>query len=189
MQSINSYFRKGSGPVVRIRTVLLSCILCIFVLPVGRAAAQVSITAHIFAEIIEALSAAETSQLNFGSFSVQANGGSIVVKPEDGSRTVNGSVTALGMYSIARFTVTGQTDATFSINLPPDDKATVTNLSNSKTMEVTNWKSVPSAGIGTGLLSGGTLVVKVGATLVVGTINDNPAGMYSGTYSILFNYN
>ncbi|MBK7028248.1 MAG: DUF4402 domain-containing protein [Bacteroidales bacterium] len=47
----------------------------------------------------------------------------------------------------------------------------------------------PSPGIGAGVLIGGTLEVKVGATLVVGSMNDNPVGNYTGTYFITFAYN
>jgi hypothetical protein len=162
-------------------------IICMFGLPAGRLVAQVNVTAHVYAEVIEAITAAETAQLNFGRFYSVANGGNITISPE-GLRYVTPDVTVLGMVSAASFTVTGQIDATFSITLPTE-KATVINLSNSKTMDVENWVSIPSANNSSGVLTGGTQVIKVGATLVVKTRNDNPAGMYSGIYSVSFNYN
>jgi hypothetical protein len=165
----------------------LSCVLFFLGAPAGRSVAQANVTAHVFAEVVEAITASETAQLNFGRFYSTANGGKITISP-DGIRSVTPDVTPLGMISAASFTVTGQVDATFSISLPTEN-ATVTNLSNSKTMDVENWVSIPSAINGSGILTGGTQLIKVGATLVVKTSNDNPAGIYSGTYSVSFNYN
>ena len=51
-------------------------------------------------------------------------------------------------------------------------------------MTVTNWISTQQQGIGSGILTGGNQEVKVGATLIIGTMNDNPVGIYTGTYLI-----
>ena len=56
-------------------------------------------------------------------------------------------------------------------------------------MMVSGWESVPPAGIGAGVLASGSLAVNVGATLTVGNMNDNPVGLYAGTYAITFAYN
>jgi hypothetical protein len=56
-------------------------------------------------------------------------------------------------------------------------------------MTVEDWKSVPLAEPGAGLLENGSQVVYVGATLKVGTLNDNPVGVYTGTYAITFEFN
>ena len=66
---------------------------------------------------------------------------------------------------------------------------TITNVNNSKIMQVTDWKSIPAAGNGVGTLRGGSEVVNIGATLVVGNVNDNPTGTNTGTYTITFAYN
>jgi hypothetical protein len=56
-------------------------------------------------------------------------------------------------------------------------------------MTVTSWMcDTPRQGIMT-LPSNGIRVVNIGATLIVGTIHDNPVGMYTGIYNITFNYN
>jgi hypothetical protein len=39
------------------------------------------------------------------------------------------------------------------------------------------------------MLADGSQTVYVGATLKVGTINDNPVGVYTGTYAITFDFN
>jgi hypothetical protein len=56
-------------------------------------------------------------------------------------------------------------------------------------MRVTNWVSFPAPGPGVGTLQNGFLNVYVGATLEVGTLNDNPVGIYTGTYKITFDFN
>ncbi len=56
-------------------------------------------------------------------------------------------------------------------------------------MLVENWNSVPAPGIGTGMLQNGYQTVYVGATLKVGSLSDNPVGIYSGSYEITFDFN
>jgi hypothetical protein len=56
-------------------------------------------------------------------------------------------------------------------------------------MVVDNWISDPPAGTGAGTLNGGQEIVSIGARLQVGSIEDNPVGMYSGTFSLTFAYN
>jgi hypothetical protein len=84
--------------------------------------------------------------------------------------------------------VSGDVDASYSITLPPAP-VILTHTSSAKTMEIKDWVSVPSPGIGTGKLQNGFQVVYVGATLKIGTLNDNPVGIYTGTYSISFDFN
>lgn len=153
-----------------------------------KAQAQASVTASMFAEVIAALTATENSQLSFGKFSPGNNGGEIHLSPQ-GVRSVSGNVTLSGGgHSAGSFIITGEDQATFTINLP-SGQSLLTNLAGNKTMVVTNWESIPSPGIGSGVLTGGTQEVKVGATLVVGSMNDNPVGIYTGTYIITFAYN
>jgi hypothetical protein len=152
-----------------------------------RVQAQATITAQVFAEVIAAITATETSQLNFGRFSPETAGGEVQITPQ-GGRLANGTVILVsGTHNPASFYITGESDATFSIALPT--AVTITNLNNSKTMHVTDWSSTPPAGIGVGSLHGGSQIVSVGATLKVGTINDNPTGIYEGTYTVTFGYN
>ena len=79
-------------------------------------------------------------------------------------------------------------DAAFSITLPAEP-VVLTNTESSKTMTVGNWNSSPPPGIGTGMLRDGMQTVFVGATLNVGTIHDNPVGVYTGSYTITFDFN
>ena len=154
----------------------------------SRVHAQASVTASMFAEVIAALTATEQSQLSFGKFSPETNGGEIHLTPE-GMRSVSGNVVLSGGgQSAGSFIITGEDQATFSITLP-SGQSLLTSSSGLKTMTVTNWESSPASGIGAGVLNGGTQEVKVGATLIVGSMNDNPVGIYTGTYLITFAYN
>ncbi len=153
-----------------------------------RAHAQAGVTASMFAEVIAALTATENSQLSFGKFSPETNGGEIHLSPQ-GARSVSGSVVLSGGgHSNGSFTITGEDQATFTITLP-SGQSLLTNSSCTKTMVVKDWESIPSPGIGAGVLTRGTQEVKVGATLVVGSMSDNPVGIYTGTYFITFAYN
>jgi hypothetical protein len=153
-----------------------------------RASAQASVSARVFAQVIAAITATETSQLNFGPFSPETSGGEILIHPQ-GGRSANGTVILVsGANNPASFYITGENDATYSITLP-DAPVTITNLNSSKTMVVTEWKSIPPAGKGAGALHGGSQIINIGATLKVGTAFDNPTGIYMGTYTITFDYN
>ena len=56
-------------------------------------------------------------------------------------------------------------------------------------MIVDNWQSNPGPGYGTGTLEGGAQTVYVGATLKMGSLQDNPPGIYTGAYTITFDFN
>jgi hypothetical protein len=167
------------------RIILLALISVIFS---GHAYSQASVTAQMFAEVVEALTATENSQLSFGRFTPETNGGEIRLTP-DGIRFVNGNVILSGGgHSAGSFIITGEDKATYSITLPTS-QAVLTSVNGSKEMLVTDWESIPAAGIGVGGLNGGSQEVKVGATLKVGSMTDNPKGIYTGTYFITFSYN
>lgn len=155
---------------------------------VQKGSAQASVSATATAQVIAALTATETAQLNFGRFSPETQGGLILLTP-DGILTTQGTViTGGGAHSSASFYITGEYNATFTIVLPTG-AAILTNTLNSKTMQVNGWQSIPAPGIGTGKLTAGAMTVQVGAVLNVGDMNANPVGIYTGTYTITFSYN
>jgi hypothetical protein len=163
-------------------------LLILFAFTTIEALAQVSATGHIVAEIIPVFTATETSHLNFGRFSPGPQGGKIILTPQ-GTISVLGSVfKGTGMHNPASFYVTGDQDASFSITLP-ESPVILKHTTSAKTMIVDNWVSVPVPGIGTGNLQNGSQTVFVGATLNVGTLDDNPVGIYSGTFEISFDFN
>lgn len=147
-----------------------------------------SATGHIFAEVISSFTATETSQLNFGRFSPGHEGGQIIVSPEGSVYTVGSVVVNGGGHNAASFEITGDNNAIYSVSLP-GEAVTITSLSDSKSMLVTNWVSYPAPENGIGLLQGGSQFITIGATLMVSTINNNPSGIYSGVYVITFEFN
>ncbi len=170
-------------------TLLLPAVALFFGICIQNVQAQSSsVTAQAFAEVIAAITATETSQLNFGRFSPEEMGGQIQMSPLGVRHSTGTLQLSGGLHNPAGFYITGQSDATFSITLPAGP-AVLTNFGSSKTMTVGKWESIPPAGLSAGVLNGGSQAISVGATLNVGGMNDNPVGIYSGTYSITFAYN
>ena len=154
----------------------------------GQAIVPASATGDIFAEIIPVFSASETAQMNFGKFSPGPQGGEIILSPENYISVLGSVYSGSGMQSAASFYVSGDVDAIYSISLP-SGPVMITNTRSAQTMSVENWLSTPAPGLGTGLLQNGFQVVNVGATLKVGTLKDNPVGIYKGSYMVTFDFN
>ena len=155
---------------------------------VGQVSPPASATGHVIAEIISAFSASETSQLNFGRFSPGPQGGKIILTPQSTISVLGSVFKGTGTHNAASFYVSGDADASYSITLPAST-VILTHMSNAKTMLIEDWVSIPAAGVGTGMLQDGFQVVYVGATLKVGTLHDNPVGIYTGSYIITFDFN
>ena len=158
----------------------------------GEISAQTSVPVtaqgQIFAEVLSMYTATERAQMNFGRFSPGDQGGEIVLTPESTISLLGSIYMGPGSHNAASFAISGDVDAVFSISLPAVP-VVLTHTASARTMQVTNWVSNPVAGIGTGKLQNGSQNVFIGATLKVGTIIDNPAGIYSGSYSITFDFN
>jgi len=170
----------------------LTGLVCLFIAPAWTAVAQTglpaSATGHITAQVITTVAAVETSQLNFGKFSPGPQGGELMVTP-DNNISVMGSVwPGSGTHNAASFYVTGDPGIAYTITLP-SAPVTITHMGTARTMTVEDWISVPAPTPGAGMLEDGSQTVFVGATLKVGTLNDNPVGIYTGTYTITFDFN
>ena len=149
---------------------------------------QASVVAQAYAEVIAALTATESSQMNFGKFSPEVQGGQIVLTPGGERNAIGSVILGGGNAHQGIFTITGEPQASFSIQLP-QGPAYLTHHGSSSTMQVTNWQSNPPAGTGSGTLTEGYQNISIGATLMVGSMQDNPVGMYTGTFSLTFAYN
>jgi hypothetical protein len=175
---------KCPGRIILSVAMLVYNLTCIY----AQGALSVSATGHVFAEVVPVYSASETAQMNFGKFSPGPLGGEIILTP-DGAVSVLGSVfTGTGTHTAASFYVTGDNDASYTITLPPGP-VVLTNTLNSRTIKVVDWVSAPSSVPAAGQLRDGFQVVQVGATLKVGNLYDNPVGIYTGTYTITFDFN
>lgn len=154
----------------------------------GQVTPPVSATGHVTAEIVPVFAASEMAQMNFGRFSPGPQGGEIILTPESTISVLGSVYKGLGSYNAASFYVSGDVDAAYTITLPSGG-VVLTHMSGAKTMKVENWISSPAPGIGAGKLNDGFQVVNIGATLKVGTITDNPVGIYTGTYTVTFDFN
>jgi hypothetical protein len=172
--------------------ILIFSLICLLLVTGGRVLAQVALpvgaTGHVIAEIIPVFSASETSQLNFGKFSPGPQGGMIIITPQSTISVIGSVFKGVGSHNAASFYVSGDADAAYSISLPASPVILI-HTSNAKTMLIQDWVSEPDQGIRTGTLQEGFQVVYVGATLKVGTLYDNPVGIYTGTYTVTFDFN
>lgn len=141
----------------------------------------------VSATIVIPIAATETSQLNFGRFFPGTEGGTISISPDGYVKTSATVVPDASHRSPGSFLVSGQGDATYAIDFQ-EGSATLIN-SESKTMEVSDWLTIPETSDSCMKLAGGSQTVMVGATLKVGSIDDNPKGVYTGSYQITFAYN
>ena len=171
---------------------LFFSLVCLLLISAGKVYSQAiptaSATGHIFAEIIPVFSASEIAQMNFGRFSPGPQGGEIILTPESTISVLGSVYKGPGSYNAASFYVSGDLDAAYTITLPAN-AVVLTHISDAKTMKVEDWISIPAPGPGAGKLQDGFQVVYVGATLKVGTLNDNPVGTYTGSYTITFDFN
>ena len=150
--------------------------------------AQVSVMAHVYAEVIEGIAVMKAYSLSFGRFSPEIEGGTITITP-DGSRIANGSLILIpGSKGPGRILVSGSPTVGFTVKLP-NENVVVTHIESGSTMYVVDWVADPAFGNGAETLHDGSQMVNIGATIYVGTILDNPAGIYSGTYMVTLAFN
>lgn len=147
--------------------------------------AQATASATATATVITPITIAKDVDMNFGNLAVHATTAGTVQMDPASSRTATGGVTlpaTTGTVSAAQFTVSGEAGYTYAITLPNS----LTIASGTDNMTVDNFTSSPAS---TGLLTGGTEILTVGATLNVAAAQ--PSGTYvSATpFDVTVNYN
>ena len=152
------------------------------------ASAQETETATATATIVTPISIVNDFDMNFGNVAVQSTAGGTVVLTTGGVRSRTNGVTlppaAPGTVTAASFTVSGEAGYTYTITLPSVAHPIKSGLVN--TMTVTDFLSDP---LTTGILTGGTQTLNVGATLNVSA--GQPAGLYVSptAFDVIVNYN
>ena len=141
-----------------------------------------SATATATSTIVTPIAIAKTVDMNFGNVAVFGSAGTVVLAPA-GTRSATGGVTlpaTSGTVAPAQFTVTGESGYTYSVTLPVSNTVKF----GSNTMTVNTFVSNT-----TGKLTGGTEILKVGATLNVGA--SQAAGTYisEAPFTVTVNYN
>lgn len=127
------------------------------------------------------LAITNTSTLEFGSVSVSATAGSVVINT-DGMRFASGGVTVnpAGSFTPAKFIIEGKPNANFAVVLP---KTVELRDGNGNTIEVTGFKASTESGR---LDANGALEIRVGGQI---DLDANQAtGDYSGTMILELNY-
>lgn len=167
--------------IIRITAVATAIILA----PATVAQAQSSTdaaTATSNATVVTAIAITNTGDLDFGKIVSGPTVGTVVMSTA-GSRSATGGAQLgnAGSASAAAFSVTGETDATYSITLPAS--ATLSDGATNE-MVLDTFTSDPSA---TGTLAGGSETVNVGGTLNVGA--DQVSGAYTATFDVTVAYN
>ena len=124
--------------------------------------------------------------LSFGAFTPGASGGSVIVRTNY-SRTSTGTVILFNLgysYTPAMLYVRGNPGTVVTVTLSPS--VTLTG-SNGGTMTLVPGPVLPSSPFVITVPFQQTTELLVGGSLNVGPVGSNPAGNYSGTFSITFN--
>jgi hypothetical protein len=147
--------------------------------------AQETASASAAATIVTPITIANAGNMNFGNVAVQSTTGGTVILTSAGVRSTggDGGVTlpsTTGTVSAAKFTVTGASGYSYTVTLP--GSAIVKSGANQMTVDTFTSDH-------TGIITGGTVTLSVGATLHVTA--DQPAGSYATTenFNVIVNYN
>lgn len=125
-----------------------------------------------------------SQELSFGSF-VAGSGGAVTVSTS-GARSASGGVLLIpsSAGAAAQFTVTGDANATYTIQLPGNDFVTLSGPGGD--MLINEFTGNPSGAAGQ-LSAGGSQTLLVGGTLNVAS--GQIPGQYSGSFSVTVDYN
>ncbi|MBL3555309.1 MULTISPECIES: DUF4402 domain-containing protein [Marinobacter] len=125
-----------------------------------------------------------SQELSFGSF-VAGSGGTVTISTS-GARSATGGVLLIpsSAGAAAQFTVAGDANATYTIQLPGNDFVKLAGPG--VDMTINDFTSSPS-GTGGQLDAGGSQTLSIGGTLFIS--GDQAPGDYSGTFSVTVDYN
>ena len=123
-------------------------------------------------------------ELSFGSF-VAGSGGSVTIGTS-GARSASGGVLLIpsSAGAAAQFTVSGDANATYTIQLPGNDFVKLSGPGGD--MFINDFTGSPSGAAGQ-LSAGGSQSLSVGGTLNVAS--GQPPGQYAGSFSVTVDYN
>jgi len=154
----------------------------------AQTAIQAKTTANVFARVFTAITSVQTSQNNIGHFSSGSFNGKLVNSPE-GILSVEGNLDKGGdiNYSTS-FDVSGNSNTAFAISMP-NSPIKLTHTTVEKTVVVGDWKSVSLPALRQGDSRAEPKTINLDATLKLGTLNENPVGYYTGSYTITFGFN
>ena len=168
---------------------LLTAIVMIAFTTAAVAQSTATATAVTGAKVITPITITKVVDMNFGNLVATVAGGAIVL-PTSGTRTGDAAILAganqKGTVTAASFTVTGETNFTYAITLPPASFNVSDGAATAATMSVGTFVSSPSS---TSTLTTGSETLIVGATITLAA--NQKAGAYTNTsgLAITVNYN
>jgi hypothetical protein len=145
---------------------------------------------NVTATVIEPIAIAKTADLTFGDFAPGA-GGAVTVDTA-GTRTTSGPILSTVVPgSAAKFDVSGDADATYSISFAGSD-AVLTDSVSTETMALSTHSAFAadttvSGNVSSGTLTAGAQSIYLGGVLTVAAIQ--AAGSYTGNVSVTVEYN
>ncbi len=157
------------------------------------ASAQSTILSSSGAKIGTELSIVENADLHFGTMTIPTGAVNVSVTTVGlRSASVPALITLLSQAPVAHqaaYTIYGSKNAHYMVTLPANNTVIITSGANQMNVDNFTIKSTNNgAGNGTGKLNAqGTDTFKIGATLKLA--NGQPAGTYTGTFTITAAYN
>ncbi len=153
------------------------------------AMAQSRFTGRMKAEVVIPISVTESEPLNSGKLTNNSEGGQVILSPR--SERINmGGVSGFSndYFAAGRFIVTGSPNHLVTVTLPQGKRKL---YSNTPAQELIVSDFTSDLPVGGQMIpeSNGRLDVAIGATLYVGSWSSSQAGIYSGTYELVFTYN
>ncbi len=138
-------------------------------------------TGNAAANIVTAITIAETTGMNFGNISVGAGGGTATLGTGDSITSVTGDVVAEvgGTVTSADFGLSGA-NVGYTITMP--GSITVSGPGTDMTIDTFTFLAEDAATDGTGTMSGNAGTMTIGGRLAVS--GSQTGGAYSGTYTI-----
>lgn len=136
------------------------------------------------ARIVTAIDITKNVDLNFGILSTTPAGGTVTITAEEEfevSYSANNMEVPAGSPTVAKFTITGEEDAAFGVNVPAS--ITLTEVDGSNTMTIATAKNLLTTA---NTLEDGSVELYVGGVLTVGA--NQAVGNYSGDFNVTVSY-
>lgn len=159
--------------------------LAVAAVAITPSALAIDATANSSATVMQPLNITVAEHLAFGKFGVGA-GGSVTISTS-GVRSSSGVVEMGGTTTAAKFDVTGEAGATYTIALAPTTLTSGGNSMSFVTVSDLTGANATSGNAASGTLTGGAQSIYVGGVLTVGAAQ--AAGLYSGTLTATVQYN
>jgi len=168
--------------------VMFGCALAALVLS-ATAALAASDTGTATVTILRPITVTKNTDLRFGTVVEPSSGSATVTISATGTRTTTLEVGGAA-FGASTFTVAGEDGQAVTVTAPAS--FAITNQNGPGTLTVTTTGNTSNTGSqtlagGTGLGSGGTLLVSVGGAITV--LSTTASGLYSGTFSVSAVYN